>query len=102
MCHGNALFEIQKEYGFNLVAAAYVPTKHTYTEDKEFDGYSRLDCIVQKILNPAPITIASDIPSLSRIRVSLPAKIPMPILFHLWQLVLTAIYLDLQVRFPKR
>ena len=58
MCHGNALFEIQKEYGFNLVAAAYVPKKHTYTEDKEFDAYSRLDCIVQKILNPAPITIA--------------------------------------------
>ena len=57
MCHGNVLREIQKRYGHNIVAAAYVPTRHSYLSDAEFDRFDELQPIVDKISKPAPITV---------------------------------------------
>ena len=57
MCHGNVLHEIQKKYAHNIVAAAYVPAKHAYLPDKDFDRFDELQPILYKICNPAPITI---------------------------------------------
>lgn len=57
MCHGNALYEAQKKYRLNIVAGAYVPTKHSYLNEDEFDDFSALDGVVQKVLAPSPITI---------------------------------------------
>ncbi len=57
MCHGNVLYEIQKRYGHNIVAAAYIPTRHSYLSDKEFDRFDELQPILDKICEPAPIVI---------------------------------------------
>ena len=58
MCCGNVLQEIQKRYNQNIVAAAYVPTKHSYiTDDAYFCDYEKLTEIVQKIKNPSTITL---------------------------------------------
>lgn len=57
MCHGNVLHEIQKKYAHNIVAAAYVPAKHAYLPDKDFDRLDELQPILDKIFSPAPITI---------------------------------------------
>ncbi|MDE7348581.1 MAG: 4Fe-4S binding protein [Clostridia bacterium] len=57
MCHGNALYEAQKKYPHTVVAAAYIPTRHAYLQDEEFDDFDRLDPIAQKALSPAQITI---------------------------------------------
>lgn len=59
MCYGNVLWEIQRTYTRNTVAAAaYVPTKHTYlADDIPFDDYHLLDPLVDKVKNPAPIRL---------------------------------------------
>ncbi len=57
MCHGNVLREIQKKYSHNIVAAAYIPAKHAYLPDKEFDRFGELQPLLDKITNPAPIVI---------------------------------------------
>ena len=57
MCHGNALHEAQKKYKHNIVAAAYIPTKHSYLQESEFDDFKSLDCIVEKMLAPSTIAI---------------------------------------------
>lgn len=57
MCHGNVIHEIQRKYGHNLIAAAYVPTRHSYLKDVEFNDYERLSSIVKKIKNPSPIVV---------------------------------------------
>ena len=57
MCHGNALHEAQKKYKRNIVAAAYIPTKHSYLQESEFDDFKSLDRIVEKMLAPSPIVI---------------------------------------------
>ena len=58
MCCGNVLYEIQKNYQNNIVAGAYVPTKHTYIEDDAaFCDYDQLQPIVNKIQNPAYIQL---------------------------------------------
>lgn len=57
MCHGNVLREIQKKYAHNIVAAAYIPAKHTYLPDKEFDRFDELQPLLDKITNPAPVVI---------------------------------------------
>lgn len=57
MWHGNALWEIQKRYGHTLVAGAYVPTKHTYLEERGFDEFDRLDILLQKIRHPKAIRV---------------------------------------------
>lgn len=57
MCRGNALYEAQKLYPLNIVAGAYVPTRHSYLQDKEFDEFDKLEPITQKVLSPSPIRI---------------------------------------------
>lgn len=57
MCHGNALCEAQKKFKHNIVAAAYIPTKHSYLQETEFDDFKNLDCIVEKVLSPSPVII---------------------------------------------
>lgn len=58
MCCGNVLYEIQKKYKMNLIAGAYVPTKHSYLKnDKSFQAYEQLNPILEKIKNPRSIKI---------------------------------------------
>lgn len=58
MCCGNVLQEIQRDYNQNVVAAAYVPTKHTYIEeDTPFCDYAKLVKVIEKIKDPAPIEL---------------------------------------------
>lgn len=58
MCPGNVLKEIQNKYHKNIVAAAYVPTKHSYiVDDNSFNEYCKLDEIITKINNPSIIQL---------------------------------------------
>lgn len=61
MNHGNVLYEVQKKYRKNIkiiVAAAYVPTKHSYINgDKSFDDFGVLKPVAQKIKNPSGIIL---------------------------------------------
>lgn len=57
MCHGNVLDEIQQKRRLNIVAAAYVPTKHTYLDEPRFDDFDKLRQVVDKTLNPSAIKI---------------------------------------------
>ena len=58
MCCGNVLYEIQNNYAPNIVAAAYVPTKHAYVEkDDAFCDYDQLNPIVEKIQNPSIVKL---------------------------------------------
>lgn len=57
MCHGNVLSELQKRYGMNVVAAAYVPTKHTYLNNKRFDEWDKLSPLIEKIKAPSPVKL---------------------------------------------
>ena len=57
MCYGNVLHEIQKHYEHNIIAAAYVPTKHSYLTETDFTDFEALIPIVTKIHDPTPITI---------------------------------------------
>lgn len=57
MCHGNVLHEIRKQYEHNVVAAAYIPTKHSYLSEGEFDRFEELQALLEKIYKPAPVTI---------------------------------------------
>ncbi|MDE5756867.1 MAG: 4Fe-4S binding protein [Clostridia bacterium] len=57
MCHGNALHEAQRKYSHNIVAGAYVPTRHSYLQDEEFDDFKSLEPIIQKVLAPSQIKI---------------------------------------------
>lgn len=57
MCCGNVLNELQRRYRHNIIAAAYVPTKHTYLSESGFDDFSKLNVIVSKITTPSTINI---------------------------------------------
>jgi len=58
MCCGNVLYEIQKNFNHNIVAAAYVPTKHSYiADDSVFCDYAKLTPIFEKIKNPIAVTL---------------------------------------------
>ena len=58
MCCGNVLYEIQKKYQQNIVAGAYIPTKHSYIMDDDiFQDYEALNTIVEKIKNPSYIQL---------------------------------------------
>ena len=58
MCHGNVLYEAQKLWQGNVVAAAYVPTKHAYLpSDTAFTQMDELDAIICKFSKPTPITV---------------------------------------------
>ena len=58
MCCGNVLYEIQKNYQKNIVAGAYVPTKHSYIEnDDPFFNFDKLNPIIEKIKKPSSIQL---------------------------------------------
>ena len=58
MCRGNVLHEIQNKYKMNIVAAAYVPTKHAYIKDDgDFSCYEKLMPIIEKIKNPETVIL---------------------------------------------
>ena len=58
MCCGNVLYEIQKRYQKNIVAGAYVPTKHSYIDnDDAFCDFDQLKPIVEKIKEPSYIQL---------------------------------------------
>ena len=58
MCPGNVLYEIQKKYHKNVVAAAYVPTKHSYIEEDDvFNDFDKLNLLVDKIKNPSTVQL---------------------------------------------
>ena len=58
MCCGNVLYEIQKDYQKNIVAGAYIPTKHSYIDnDDVFCDFDKLKHIVEKVKEPSYIQI---------------------------------------------
>ena len=58
MCPGNVLYEIQNRYHKNIVAGAYVPTKHSYIEnDDAFCDFAKLNAVVQKVKAPSHIQL---------------------------------------------
>ncbi|MBR2370495.1 MAG: 4Fe-4S binding protein [Clostridia bacterium] len=58
MCCGNVLYEIQKKYQKNIVAGAYVPTKHSYIDDDGvFRDFDKLKPIVEKAKDPSYIQL---------------------------------------------
>ncbi len=58
MCCGNVIYEIQKNYNPNIVAAAYIPTKHSYIDgDDSFCDYAKFIEIVKKIKDPSVIKL---------------------------------------------
>ena len=58
MCCGNVLYEIQKNYQKNIVAGAYIPTKHSYIDnDDAFCDLDELKPIVEKVKEPSYIKI---------------------------------------------
>lgn len=58
MCCGNVLYEIQRKYRKNIVAGAYVPTKHSYIKDDcGFTDFELLTPVVEKINTPSAIEL---------------------------------------------
>ena len=58
MCCGNVLYEIQKKYQKNIVAGAYIPTKHSYIDnDDVFSDFDKLKPIVEKVKKPLYIKL---------------------------------------------
>ena len=58
MCCGNVLCEIQKNYQKNIVAGAYIPTKHSYIDnDDVFCDLDKLKPLVEKVKEPSYIKI---------------------------------------------
>jgi ferredoxin len=56
ICCGNVLYEIQKNYQKNIVAGAYIPTKHSYIDnDDVFCNFDKLKPIVEKVKEPSYI-----------------------------------------------
>lgn len=48
---GNALWEIQRDFNFNVIAGAYIPTAHSYIEnDVVFSDFSSLQVLYKNIL----------------------------------------------------
>ncbi len=57
MWHGNVLWEIQQSYPHRIIAAAYVPTKHSYLDGEPFEAYERLESMLHKLTQPSEITL---------------------------------------------
>ena len=58
MCCGNVLYEIQKNYQKNIVAGAYIPTKHSYIDnDDVFCDLYKLKPLVEKVKEPSYIKL---------------------------------------------
>lgn len=58
MCHGDVLRDVSKYCNCEIIAAAYVPTKHSYiADDTEFDDFCALDALFAALDEPKPINI---------------------------------------------
>lgn len=57
MCRGNVLYEAQNRFKLNVIAGAYIPTKHSYIEEKEFTEFDELDRFIEKIKTPTSVKI---------------------------------------------
>ena len=58
MGYGNILNEIQKHYTHNIIAGAYVPTKHSYLpNDDRFTDFSSLQPILKKLDEASSVKI---------------------------------------------
>ena len=57
MSFGNVLWEIQNRYPHTVIAGAYLPTKHTYLDEKRFDDWELLDGLFIKINAPNEVKI---------------------------------------------
>ena len=58
MCCGNVLYEIQKSYQKNIVAGAYIPTKHSYIDnDDVFCDFDKLKPLIEKVKAPSYIQL---------------------------------------------
>lgn len=61
MNHGNVLYEVQKNYRKNIkaiVAAAYIPAKHSYiTGDTHFGDFGVFKPVLQKIKTPSGVVV---------------------------------------------
>lgn len=58
ICCGNVIYEIQNQYKMNVVAGAYIPTKHSYVDDDvEFCDFDKLLPIIDKVKAPKPVKI---------------------------------------------
>ena len=58
MSYGNVLFEIQRKYNKRIIAAAYVPCKHSYIDgDIGFDDFHALDVVIEKFGQTSEITV---------------------------------------------
>lgn len=58
MCPGNVLYEIKNRFNLNVVAGAYIPTKHSYVDgDSTFADFEKLEPIFEKIKNPSSIEL---------------------------------------------
>ena len=55
--HGNVLNEIQREHRHRIIAAAYLPTKHSYVDEERFDEFDRLTPFIEKLDGCGEITI---------------------------------------------
>lgn len=57
MCHGNVLYEMQRKYRHKIIAAAYVPAKHTYLDEPRFSDFDKLLPVIEKTEKPSEVTI---------------------------------------------
>lgn len=57
MSYGNVLYEIQQKYRHNIVAAAYVPTKHAYVDEPRFEDFVKLAPLFDKFKSPTAVKI---------------------------------------------
>ncbi len=48
MSYGNVLNDLQQKFPHKIISAAYVPTKHTYLDEKRFDDFDKLDILTEK------------------------------------------------------
>ncbi len=57
MSTGNALYKLKKIYGDKVIAAAYIPTKHSYLDTQAFDDFDKLRPLFDKLQNPSPVVV---------------------------------------------
>ncbi|MDE7453935.1 MAG: EFR1 family ferrodoxin [Clostridia bacterium] len=57
MSFGNVLYEVQKNYRHKIAAAAYIPAKHAYLDEKGFEDFEKLEPLIEKLKNPTEVKI---------------------------------------------
>ena len=57
MSYGNVLYEIQQKYRHDIIAAAYVPTKHSYLSEPRFADFDKLAPLLDKLTSPTTVKV---------------------------------------------